>query len=200
MKFGITILVLAMIAVPRYAEQEKQKADAAKRPDFSGRWILDVKKSAFGKGMPVEKIQEKIARKEGTDKENVSYADLNIEHREPELIVMEGQSDPSNRRGEIYFTDERGETNTISLVGLVNSKSKWDGKRLVTTVFRKTAPGKKSDTIVARTTWELSKDGNTLTKTVVPVDPAGGPQTRTSVVFASMTMKLVYRRAERIVK
>lgn len=196
MKFAITFLLVVILAVPSIAQNDKKIPPKANKPDFSGKWELDFKKSEFMKGMSGDKIADTIARKEGTKKENVSYSTLFIEHHDPELKVIEKSGFGDRATEEIYYSDGRGESNTTTIKGSSSSTTKWDGKRLVTTVFRKSDAGKKSDTIIARLTLELSKDNNTLTIIRTPIDPRGGPQSMARFEYLISTSKMVYQRVQ----
>jgi hypothetical protein len=206
MRFAILLLLFVIVAVPSFAQDAKQKSNKT-RPDFSGLWKLDYGKSFSLTGMPSTKAKEAESVKEGTAKEgqasqsaaqnDFSYSTLLIQHRDAELKVIEKSEYNARFKEEAtYFTDGRGESNSEPDGKIVESKSKWDGKQLVTTVFRSSENGKKSNTIIARITWELSKDGKTLTTTWKPVDPKGGPESMARLEYIVFRTKSVYRRAQ----
>ena len=116
------------------------------RPDFSGKWTLDLSKSDFGQMPPPESM--------------VAVMD----HKEPNLKITSTQK---SAQGEItntrtMTTDGKENTNTLrTMMGeqpLV-STTKWNGKALVTAyklAFQDMA-------LEVTETWELSADGQSLT-------------------------------------
>ena len=101
----------------------------------------------------------------------------------------------------VYFADGRGEKYQSPLTGnLINSKTKWEGKELVTRYSaRRAYPGRVIDVDMIEI-WKLSQDGNTLTLTIRTVLPPlsmlnepGGIQ----VTSGPRDMKTVYNRASK---
>jgi len=149
---GLIILALASGIV---AQQSK--------PDFSGTWMLDRKKS---------NVQELVPDRP-----------LRITHSDPEfryasLIEENGQTKDGQEF--VYYTDERGEKNasvmfmmspqnpsstTLNMNQQTASKTKWHGNAIVTTaVLRSIVAGYTLDFNVIDE-WKLSADGQTLTQT-----------------------------------
>lgn len=157
---SIVLLTLVGVLVVSAAPQ---KSPPKPKPDFSGTWLLDQKKSDSG----------------------VTRSDLPIKivHSDPEFRVT--RSSESNgqivERSSVYFTDGRGEINP-STFGLTTnpsanakgtknlvdeSKTKWSGNKIVTrTLIRLNFDGGshfvKFELIHE---WKLSDDGKVLTIT-----------------------------------
>jgi hypothetical protein len=116
------------------------------KPDFSGKWNLDVAKSDFGPAPPPESIV------------------IVIEHKEPNVktsITQTGQQGVmSNVRN--LTTDGKENTNLMRMPGGeqdVKSTTTWDGKKL-RTVLTLDAQG---TSVNIQDAWELSADGKVLT-------------------------------------
>ena len=116
------------------------------KPDFSGKWNLDIAKSDFGPAPPPLSIV------------------LVIEHKEPNLKVSSTQTTEqgvvSNVRN--LTTDGKENTNTMRAMGGeqdIKSTTKWDGSKLVT-ALKVDFQGMTTD---IQDTWELSADGQVLT-------------------------------------
>lgn len=116
------------------------------KPDFSGKWTLDLAKSDFGQMPPPESMVAVI------------------EHKEPTVKITSTQK---TAQGEItnertMTTDGKENTNTLrTMMGEqpITSTSKWNGKTLVTAyklAFQDMA-------IDVSESWELSADGKSLT-------------------------------------
>ena len=155
--FMFLVIVLAM-AAPAALSQPKTK------PDFSGTWVLDQKKS--------------------NDSGLTTRPDLpiKINHQEPEFRITR----PSGSNGQIvehsfvYFTDERGEENEATAVLTTNpsaiktddlknritkSKTKWSGNKIVTrTKLQLTVAGHFVE-FEQVDEWKISADGKVLTQT-----------------------------------
>jgi hypothetical protein len=155
---GVIFLVLAaMVAQAQSSSKTKNK------PDFSGSWMLDLKKSDQ-KAIP-------------------SRPDLpiKISHHDPELSITQTSevNGKTIERESIYYTDERGETNRATTTITTNpgsvtpeelekqvtkSRTRWSGDKLVTvSTLRLTAAGHVLEYELVDE-WKLSKDGNVLTK------------------------------------
>ena len=156
---GIVVLLLicTLTAWP-------QTGKSASKPDFSGSWLLDEKKS--------------------TDSGLTRRPDLPIKitHQEPEFRVT--RSSEANgqivARDFIYFTDERGEENaTTSFLStnpsavkaddlknrVTKSKTKWSGNRIITrTPLRMDVAGHFVE-FEQVDEWKLSGDGKVMTQT-----------------------------------
>jgi hypothetical protein len=131
------------------------------KPDFSGKWNLDVAKSDFGPAPPPESIV------------------MVIEHKEPNVkvsITQTGQQGVmSNVRN--LTTDGKENTNLMRTMGGeqdVKSTTKWDGKKLAT-VLKIDAQGA---TVEIQDAWELAADGKVLTVSRVFKTPQGDFNTK----------------------
>lgn len=112
------------------------------KPDFTGKWILDVAKSDFGP-MPPPDSQTRL-----------------IDHKDPNLkatITQKGQQGERTYERNIT-TDGKENTNTFGQLGL-KSKSRWDGKRLITEGKLETQNG----TVEINEAQELNEDSTVLT-------------------------------------
>jgi len=154
----VVLLTIAAFSSPSANSQSKRK------PDLSGTWLLDQKKS--------------------NDSGLTTRPDLPIKvsHHEPEFRVTR----PTEKGGQIverefvYFTDGRGETNPLTSFVTTNSsatntdeikkqvaksKTMWSGNKIVTRApLPLTIPGQyvEFDQIDE---WKLSDDGKVLTQT-----------------------------------
>ena len=103
----LSLAVLALAALACAADD---------KPNFTGKWVLDVEKSDFGPlPPPTSQSQE-------------------IDHKDPKLKV---KSTSKNAQGErtseaSYTTDGEENTNPGPQGADVKSRTKWDGKKLVT--------------------------------------------------------------------
>jgi len=132
------------------------------KPDFSGSWLLDTKKSNTS-GF-------------------TSRPDLpiTISHRDPEFHI----SLPPDSKGVtpefVYFTDGRGETNHATSILSTNpaatkpedlqnmttkSKTKWSGDKIVTRSELRLNVAGHFVVFEQVDEWKLSKDGKVLTQT-----------------------------------
>ena len=134
MKTQKTIAVAAFMALALAAGP----AAAADKPDFSGKWVLDVAKSDFGM-LP------------GPDSQT-----NNIDHKEPKIkVAMTVKTAQGERSSERNLTTD-GEENTNTAGPLTSkSRSKWDGNRLVTDAKLQTPNGD----VELKETWELGEGG-----------------------------------------
>lgn len=159
LKATILLLLVALACAAPCAAHEKKKEPPA-RPDFSGTWVLDLKKSNYDNqyvsGSPTRSVTLVISHGEPEIKVTRTFALLDGEERTAEFV---------------YYTDGRGEKNEIvgrdrvSLGGTAASESKWKGARLV---IRGTEHVKAFGDVTRvdfTEKWELSADGNTLTQT-----------------------------------
>ena len=116
------------------------------KPDFSGKWNLDIAKSDFAQAPAPLSIV------------------LAIEHKEPNIKVSSTQTTQqgvvSNVRN--LTTDGKENTNTMRAMGTdqdIKSTTNWDGRKLVT-ALKVDFQGMATD---IQDTWELSADGQVLT-------------------------------------
>jgi|SRR5215207_703272 len=192
-------LVAFVCAAPRAAQEKKKEPPA--RPDFSGTWVLDLKKSGF--------------RDVRSPRAVTLPTTLVITHGEPEVRVTRKFSEAygEERGGEIvYYTDDRGEKNTlvgsdrVSLSGTIESHTKWKGKRLVIRGTEYLVAFGDTNKLDFAERWELSADGNTLTQTkeydVLGEAGGGGPHSNgaprregDTAVIMPVDSKRVYNRA-----
>jgi hypothetical protein len=167
---SLLALLLTLCFTIAAAGEGKRRA----HPDFSGTWVIERAKSDFG---PFE--EKPLAKADLT---------LVVEHRDPELKFRRTLS--LNDRQEVkefaFYTDERGETNQSTLgVGEVESKTKWDGDRVVSE-GQMTRRGQGGPyTLKVTQKWQVSSDGKTLTNTTLISNETDAQQ-----------LKLVYRRAQ----
>jgi hypothetical protein len=143
--------------------QGKGSKSTQTKPDFSGNWLLDSKKSSPGK----------------SDKPDNP---IRISHREPEFrITRTSESDGKTvERESVYFTDGRGETNPATALlttnprdvkpgdvakELTKSKTKWSGNRLVTRSSLRLLVAGHVIEYELIDEWRLSADGKVLTQT-----------------------------------
>lgn len=155
----ISILVLS-------ASPKGQSAKPQSKPDFSGTWLLDAKKSNTG-GL--------------TTRPDLP---ITISHQDPEFKVVissDSSSGQISKHEFVYFTDGRGEMNEATSVITSNpagfkpddlknkkteSKTKWSGDKVVTrTRMRLSVTGAQSVEFEQVEEWKLSKDGKVLTQT-----------------------------------
>ena len=156
---SLPILLLLAVCVPAsFAQGNKSKP----RPDLSGTWELDRKRSNVGKSNSSNPPEQ-----------------ITIIHRDPELkirkrVFANGQLE---ERELAYYTDDRGETNPTTAWITTNpgsesgrppetkSKTSWSGDKVVTrSVFLPRTGGTilEFEITVER---RLSSDGKTLTET-----------------------------------
>jgi hypothetical protein len=117
------------------------------KPDFTGKWNLDVAKSDFGPMPPPDSVVHVI------------------EHKEPNIKIVttqkSAQGETTNER--LLTTDGKENVNKMRMGAdgeqQVTSTSKWNGKALATS-FKLSAQGTDFD---INDSWTLSDDGKVLT-------------------------------------
>ncbi|HEX6189752.1 MAG TPA: hypothetical protein VFZ40_16875 [Pyrinomonadaceae bacterium] len=154
----VVLLAVAALSSPPANSQSK------KEPDFSGTWLLDQKKS--------------------NDPGLTTRPDLpiKISHHEPEfrLTIATEKGNQIVEHEFVYFTDSRGETNSLTSFVTTNpsainpgelkkqvakSKTKWSGNKIVTRApLPLTIPGQYVE-FEQIDEWKLSGDGKVLTQT-----------------------------------
>ncbi len=143
----ITGLWLLLAVTTCVAQNEGGRSDKQTKPDLSGRWVLDKSRS--------DKVEHDLT--------------LNIFHLEPEIRITKSFVEDGRARIEesVYYTDGRLEPTTgeMALEYIFKPVTKWRGKTLVREFIHVTK-GTKFE-IVTTEEWKLSKDGGTLTRTVV---------------------------------
>jgi len=135
---GAVLLVL-LLSASAWAQDAK--------PNFTGKWNLDVAKSDFGPMPPPDSVVHVI------------------EHKEPNLKVVtttkSAQGEITNERS--LTTDGKENVNKMRMgpdgEQQVTSTSKWNGKALATS-FKLSAQGTDFD---INDSWTLSDDGKVLT-------------------------------------
>jgi hypothetical protein len=156
---SLAILILLATCAPScFAQANKSKP----KPDFSGTWEFDRKRSSVGRANSSSPPEQ-----------------ITITHHDPELkirktVTINGQKE---ERELTYFTDGRGETNPTTAWITANpgsesgrppetkSKTSWSGDKIVTrSVF---LPPMSAAIIEFEITVErrISSDGKTLTET-----------------------------------
>lgn len=152
------LLLICVCAFATNAQANKPK------PDFTGTWLLDQKKS--------------------NDSGLTRRPDLPIKilHRDPEFRV----TIPTEKDGQIierefvYFTDRRGESNPLTSFVTTNpsaikpdelkkqvatSKTKWSGSKVVTRTEQRVQAGGHFADFEQVDEWKLSDDGQVLIQT-----------------------------------
>ena len=128
-------------------------------PDLSGTWRLDKSRGNFRRY-------------------NAELADggltLVVTQAEPEIriarkFVLEGQE---RTQALVYYTDGRGEANPTMMTNeLIRTKTKWQGRKLVTSATTRNVLRNVTIDIDTTETWALSADGQTLTVTTSTTPP-----------------------------
>ena len=136
MKNNYVAILLILVFCPFAFSQKK-----GEKPDFSGLWRLDPSYTAdfYGSGAPWGEFSKLLLSKIPNCEENI----LKIEHVEPQLKLAEfcrnkidtdvPTEDFTKANIPMYFTDGRGEKNAWVEGGLIDSITKWDGNKIVTT-------------------------------------------------------------------
>ena len=136
------------------------------KPDLSGTWALDHKRSNVGKA-------------------STAYDEIKIIHHDPELkivrtITIAGKPEPTEL---IYYTDGRGETNPTTIwistspnpnsprPAQTGSKTSWSGERVKIRSFLSMRQGIHTIEEDVVDEWKLSADGKTLTWTTSHIFP-----------------------------
>lgn len=137
MKRSLLAALVLLLAAPAWAQDAK--------PDFSGKWNLDLAKSDFGPAPPPESIV------------------IVIEHKEPNLKVTSTQTGQqgvvTNERN--LTTDGKENTNRMRAMGGeqdVKSTTRWEGTKLATALKMDF----QGSVIEFNDSWELSDGGKVL--------------------------------------
>jgi hypothetical protein len=159
MKSGLLCFALFAFASPLGAQNKPAKP----KPDLTGTWLLDAKKS----------------NSVGV----TSRPDLPIEisHQDPELrITLTSESKGQLvERPFVYFTDGRGEENQATAMLTTNpgvpprdlqkertkSTTRWSGNKIVTRALLQLQAGGRVVEFELVDEWKLSSDRKTLTQT-----------------------------------
>jgi len=177
--FGATCLAASVFSFTVRAAPEggfAQGSDTAEHPDFSGRWNLDKSSSNLPSPSPEDLVET-------------------IDHRDPQLRIGTSSKDwgPSEPIAKTLFalmipevsttTDNRENTAKFG-PGELKSKTRWEGKSLVTEWGLERDGQSEMEGTWARS---LSADGKTLTLRVVAGEPGGGMQGTAKLVFVKET-------------
>jgi len=110
------------------------------KPNFTGKWVLDVAKSEFG-GLPIPDSRTDV-----------------VDHQDPKLKVTIHTKGPASRGERVadlnYTTDGKENTNKVRDTE-TKSRTRWDGKRLI-------IEGKaemQGDPVELKEVWELMEGG-----------------------------------------
>lgn len=151
-----------------------QNKPAKPKPDLTGTWLLDAKKSnSVG-----------LTRRPDLP--------IKISHQDPELrITLTSESNGQLvERPFVYFTDGRGEDNQATAMLTTNpgapprdlqkertkSTTRWSGNKIVTRALLQLQAGGRVIEFELVDEWKLSSDGTTLTQTTrtVYLQSSGG--------------------------
>ncbi len=121
---------------------------AADKPNFSGRWKLDLEKSVFG---PIPPPASMIRT---------------VEQKGPNIAIENALTGPDMNLTFQYSTDGKETANTF-MGSDFKSKTNWDGKTLV---IRNYLP---DGQLASTNKWTLSDDGKTFTDVWTIVSPDG---------------------------
>jgi hypothetical protein len=166
---------------------------SARKPNLSGKWVMDAARSDFGDyDGPMSKAKTK----------------LDIAHKDPKVRTVWGFENGVQSLAQLseVFTDGRGETNASLLDAddilgepepvngggpgrQVKSKTTWEGTKLVTRTSDRLKLSGAFVEVEVLDEWELSADGKELTQTT-RVTPARGD------AGGARKFKRVYNRAE----
>ena len=149
------------IASNGFAQKQKSK------PDVSGSWLLDVKKS------------NSVGLTSRPD------FPVKISHQDPELRLTLASESKGQlvERESVYFTDGRGEENQATTMLTTNpgapprdlqkektkSTTRWSGNKIVTRSLLQLQAGGRVIEFELIDEWKLSADGKTLTQTTKTV-------------------------------
>ncbi len=138
----ISVLCLSFFCLVNFVSGQSKG-----KPDLSGIWNLTSSKNIA--------VQDNYTET------------LEIIHNDPEVRFISETSTGDSKFETVYFSDERGEKNPERTgTETRETKTKWDGKSLVTRQVREiTGPNNVKVKITLTTRRELSKDGNSLTET-----------------------------------
>ena len=163
MKRSIISLGLNVILLSSFFAVSAQKKPAPPKPDFSGEWLLDVKKTS----------KKWIPKRPDLP--------LKVSHHDPELRVKESSEKDGQivERESVYFTDERGETNQATQFMMstgasvstseiererTRSYTRWSGNKIVSVATLRMVLGTRVVEYKVIDEWKLSDDGKVLTR------------------------------------
>jgi hypothetical protein len=155
-RVGVVLLFL-IFAVATPAQSAKTRS----KPDFSGEWLLDLKKT------PKKWLPKR------------PDLPLKISHRDPELRVKESSEKDGKivEHESVYFTDERGETNQATQIIMstgssvpsgererTRSYTRWSGNKIISVATLRMVLGARVVEYKVIDEWKLSDDGKVLTR------------------------------------
>ena len=161
--FGVLGMGLLWFAFASDGFAQKQQS----KPDMTGTWLLDVKKS------------------NSVGVNNRPDLPIKISHQDPELritLTSESKGQMVDRQF-VYFTDGRGEDNEATAMLTTNpggpprdlqkernrSTTRWRGNKIVTRASLQLQAGGRVVEFELIDEWKLSSDGKTLTQTTKTV-------------------------------
>lgn len=158
MKSGLVCFALVALAFPLAAQNKPGKP----KPDLTGTWLLDSRKS------------NSVGLSSRPD------LPIKISHQDPELrITLTSESNGQLvERQFVYFTDGRGEENQATAMLTTNpggpprdlqkertkSTTRWSGTKIVTRALLQLQAGGRVVEFELVDEWKLSSDGKTLTQ------------------------------------
>jgi hypothetical protein len=173
------IVCLLFSFLPIHAQDQK--------PNFSGTWAIDREKSEFGPwsgerdkppGGDDREQQGRRPPREGANEgeggrrpRGGTFDSMVIEHKEPNLTIKRKMSFRGEERTqELKYTTNNKKNNNEGFFGTTTeSKTHWEGDKLVTESTTETSRG----VMETKEVRSLSADGNTMT---VEMTTKGGPR------------------------
>jgi hypothetical protein len=161
--FCALLLLATICVITAQAQTVKSGKPAKPKPDFSGSWLIDLKKT------------DQKARPTRPD------LPISIIHHDPELRVKESSEKDGKivERESVYFTDERGETNQATQFMMstgsslptneiererTKSYTRWSGNKIISVATLRMVLGGRALEYKVIDEWKLSGDGNELTR------------------------------------
>jgi len=164
MKLFLSIFILFLFATFGFSQKKNKK------PDLSGTWQLVQSENVSNKNLPDK------------EKSETSKILLEITYTEPKLIIVRiwNENKIEKKSEDVYYSDERGETNSTYDNETEVTVSKWNGKEFTIVQTEMMTPpglnpGVKDMKIKKVQRLKLSKDGKTLTFIYDFIAPPGIP-------------------------
>ena len=190
-RIGICVLValsgLVELSLFLTSTALSQKQTVSK-PSLAGRWVLEKSKKS-SKGV-------------------VEDMTVLIQQDEPEIRITRRAADGSQERVDklVYYTDGRGETNTISATTPLDDKfelksvTKWEGNKLmIRSPAKESSKGRQTSIEPGRIEkWQISKDGLLYWTTSYSFEGTGPLASAMANILPSPfeDIKRVFRRAQ----
>ena len=163
MKSRLIITGLTVVLFTCFSSASAQKKPGPPKPDFSGEWLLDVKKTS----------KKWIPKRPDLP--------MKVSHHDPELRVKESSEKDGKivESESVYFTDERGETNQATQFMMstgtsvpsgelererTKSYTRWSGKKVVSVATLRMVLGARVVEYKVIDEWKMSDDGKVLTR------------------------------------